>query len=309
MRKISELLNDFHLTQQVEGKAVKYIDLCRYKLNRWYKYIREVYGIELIDDVKAAHIRGYIGHCQELGLEKNITINGNIATIRLFFKYLVEEGYLDEFENPARKIKDLREDKRIITTFTDEEVRRIITLIPERTYQNIRDKCMVAFLFDTGIRVSELCGIKNDDIRHNSILIRGKGSKERLVYISPIMRKLMRKFERAKAKKFDKPHFEEIEDYYFLDQSGMQLHRSRINRILKDRVKSANVRKEVRGCPHDCRHYFAQAQLRNGIDMYSLSRLLGHYDASMTSKYLRGMEQSDILKIGRTYSPLRNLSV
>lgn len=309
MRKISDLLDDFHLTQRIEGRTPKYIDLCRYRLNRWHTFIQDVYGIESVDHVKPAHIKAYIAHCQELGAEKNITINGSLATIRLFFNYLVNEEYLDEFENPVRKIRDLKEDKRIITTFTDEEVKRIISRVPERTYSNIRDKCILAFLFDTGIRVSELCGIKKDDIRYNSILIRGKGSKERLVYISKTMRKYMRKYERAKAKKFDKPHFEEIEDYYFLDQSGHKLHRSRINSILKMRVDGANVRREVRGCPHDCRHYFAQAQLRNGIDMYSLSRLLGHYDATMTSKYLRGLEQEEILKIGRTYSPLNQLNV
>lgn len=307
MRKISELIADFHLTQRVEGKAPKYIDLCCHRLQRWYEYTKDACGVEMIDEVKPINIRSYIGYCQELGVEKNITINGNIATIRLFFKYLVDEEFIDEFANPARKIKDLREDKRIITTYTDEEVKRILLTIPEVTYSNVRDKCMLAFLFDTGIRVSELCGIKKEDIRTDSILIRGKGSKERLVYISKTMRKYMRKYERMKVVKFDKPHFEEIEDYYFLDQSGMQLHRSRINKIIKQRSGEVKVRKEVRASPHDCRHYFAQAQLRNGIDVYSLSRLLGHYDASMTSKYLRGMEQTDILKIGRKFSPLNEM--
>lgn len=307
MRKISELIDDFHLTQRVEGKAPKYIDLCHHRLQRWYDYTKKACCVEMIDDVMASHIRSYIGYCQELGAEKNITINGNIATIRLFFKYLVDEEFIGEFENPARKIKDLREDKRVITTYTDDEVKRIIHAIPEATYSNVRDKCMLAFLFDTGIRVSELCGIKKEDIRMDSILIHGKGSKERLVYISKTMRKYMRKYERIKAKKFDKPHFDEIEDYYFLDQSGMQLHRSRINKIIKQRSNEVKVREEVRASPHDCRHYFAQAQLRNGIDVYSLSRLLGHYDASMTSKYLRGMEQSDILKIGRKFSPLNEM--
>lgn len=191
--------------------------------------------------------------------------------------------------------------------FNDQEVERIISAIPEVTYQNYRDKCIIAFLFDTGIRVSELCGIKNEDIRNGSILIRGKGSKERVVYISKTMRKYMRKYEKAKAKKFDKPHFEDIEDYYFLDQSGWKMHRSRINRILKTRCDNVKVREEIRCSPHDCRHYFAQAQLRNGIDVYSLSRLLGHYDASMTSKYLRGMETDDILRIGRKFSPLNEM--
>ena len=307
MRKISELANDFHLTQKLEGRAVKYIYLCERRLSNWCEYMKSVHDIENIDDVKASHIRSYLGYCQELGREKAITINGNLSTIRVFFKYLIDEGFIDEIDDPTRRVKDLREDKRIITTFNDEEVRRILQYAPEATYSNIRDKCIIAFLFDTGIRVSELCGIRNDDIRVDSILIRGKGSKERLVYISKTMRKYMRKYEKAKVEKFDKPHFEEIDDYYFLDQSGWKMYRSSINRILRNRCKPVNVRPEVRCSPHDCRHYFAQKQLKNGIDMYSLSRLLGHYDVSMTSKYLRGMEQTEVLKIGRKYLPLNEM--
>ena len=174
MRKISELIDDFHLTQKLEGRAVKYIDLCERRLSNWCEYTRSVLSIENIEDVKASHIRSYIGYCQELGREKAITINGNLSTIRVFFKYLIDEEFIDELDDPTRRVKDLREDKRIITTFNDEEVRRILQYAPEATYSNIRDKCIIAFLFDTGIRVSELCGIKNDDIRVDSILIRGK---------------------------------------------------------------------------------------------------------------------------------------
>jgi site-specific recombinase XerD len=100
-----------------------------------------------------------------------------------------------------------------------------------------------------------------------------------------------------------------LEKYYFLDQCAVRLSRSRINKILKEHCKNAGVRKEVRCSPHDCRHYFAQKQLRNGIDIYSLSRLMGHFDTQITSKYLRGLEQEDILQIGRLHSPLNNLDI
>ncbi|WP_160036560.1 site-specific integrase [Paenibacillus sp. An7] len=64
----------------------------------------------------------------------------------------------------------------------------------------------------------------------------------------------------------------------------MRLFRSRINEILKKYCDNVDVRKEIQCSPHDCRHYFAQKQIRNGIDIYSLSRFMGHYDTQITSK-------------------------
>jgi len=131
-------------------------------------------------------------------------------------------------------------------------------------------------LFDTGVRVFELSNIKYHDVARRHILIHDKGSKQRLVYISNIMRKYMRKYEELKKERFKRRSQDEIENYYFLDQSAVKLSHSRINKILKEHCMNAGVREEVRCSPHDCRHYFAQKQLRNGIDVYSLSRLMGH---------------------------------
>lgn len=255
------------------------------------------------------HIKKYIQERQRVGSEVNRTINNNLATLKVFFQYLVNEEFIDEKDNPMRRIKNLKEEKKVIVTFNDDEVSRIINDLREETYSNVRDKLILIMLFDTGVRVSELCTIKNVDIARRHILIHGKGSKQRLVYISNIMRKYMRKFEALRQERFKKRLQDEIEDYYFLDQSAVKLSRSRINKILKEHCDNAGVRKEVRCSPHDCRHYFAQKQLRNGIDVYSLSRLMGHFDTQITSKYLRGLEQEDILQIGRLHSPLNGLKI
>ncbi len=309
MVKIIELLDDLYLNQKIEGKKLHYIQLCLTRLNRWKDFMKQEYDIEDIEGVRAIHIKSYIQMCQSTGKEINSTINGHIATLRVFFKYLVEEEYMEELDNPIRRIKNLKEDKRVIVTFNDDEVARVINDVKEETYSNIRDKLILILLFDTGIRVSELCNIKVNDISRKHILIHGKGSKERLVYISNIMRRYMRKYEKVKEERFCRKELSEIEDYYFLDQCAIQLSRSRINKILKEHCKNVGIRKEVRCSPHDCRHYFAQKQLRNGIDIYSLSRLMGHFDTQITSKYLRGLEQDDILDIGRVHSPLKDLKV
>ena len=308
MTKITELLDDLKLNQQIEGRKPKYIDICSWGLKRWNELMQTEFSIG-VEDIKAIHTKKYIQHRQQLAEEKPITINNNIATLKVFFNYLVEEKFLDELENPMRRIKSLKEEKRVIVTFNDSEVKRIINDVQEETYYNIRDKLILIMLFDTGVRVSELCNIKNNDITTRSILIHGKGSKQRLVYISKTMRKYMRKYEKAKQERFKHKKTEEVEDYYFLDQCAMKLHRSRINKILKEHCNNVGVREEIRCSPHDARHYFAQKQLRNGIDVYSLSRLLGHYDTQMTAKYLRGLEQDSILEIGRLHSPLNDTNI
>ncbi|MGG0411176.1 tyrosine-type recombinase/integrase [Peribacillus simplex] len=309
MVKIMELLDDFKLNQQIQGRKPKYIEMCIWRLTRWYEFMRDEMKVEEVENIQPIHIKKYIQHRQQLGNEKPITINNNIATLKVFFNYLIDEEFIDELANPMRRIKSLKEEKRVIVTFNDSEVRRIINDVQEETYSNIRDKLILIMLFDTGIRVSELCGIKNKDIAARNILIHGKGSKQRLVYISKTMRKYMRKFEEAKQERFKHKKPEEVEDYYFLDQYAMQLHRSRINKILKEHCNNVGVREEIRCSPHNCRHYFAQKQLRNGIDVYSLSRLLGHFDTQMTAKYLRGLEQDSILEIGRLHSPLNDTKI
>ena len=73
--------------------------------------------------------------------------------------------------------------------------------------------------------------------------------------------------------------------------------------------KEAKVRTEIRCSPHTCRNYFAQAQLKNGLDVYSLSRLLGHEDISITKRYLQGLNDKSIVKRSIKPSPLMNLKV
>lgn len=309
MTKINELIEDFKLNQEILGREKKYVDLCLFRLYRWERFTIKELGVTEAKEVTQLHIKKYIQERQHVGSEVNRTINNNIATLKVFFQYLVSEEFIDEQANPMRRIRNLKEEKKIIVTFNDEEVSRIINDLKEETYSNVRDKLILIMLFDTGIRVSELCNIKNADVARRHILIHGKGSKQRLVYISNIMRKYMRRYEALRLERFKKRLQDEIEDSYFLDQSAVKLSRSRINKILKEHCRNAGVRNEVRCSPHDCRHYFAQKQLRNGIDIYSLSRLMGHFDTQITSKYLRGLEQDDILQIGRLHSPLNGLKI
>lgn len=80
-----------------------------------------------------------------------------------------------------------------------------------------------------------------------------------------------------------------------------------IERVLRIAGEKAKVRSEIRCSPHTCRHYFAQAQLKNGLDIYSLSRLLGHEKIDITKRYLQSINDKDIVELSTTTSPLMNL--
>lgn len=304
---IRDAIEDYTLNQEILSRAERYIGLCTHTLEEFETFLLTQYQITTIEDVKTAHVKQLIKQWQQSGRLKNSTINSSIIRIKSLYTFLVDEEYIRPEDNPMRFVRNLKTEKTIIKTFNDREVRAMIRECEGRTYSNIRDKLMLMLLFDCGLRVSELVGIKPGDINRNGILVRGKGSKQRLMYISPSVKRQMNKYKVAKEKRFSKWDPEELEDYYFLSQTGRKVTRTRINQILKEVGQNAGVRAGIRCCPHDCRHYFAQKQLRNGIDIYSLSRLLGHYDTTTTATYLKGLDDEIIVRNGVKTSPLKNL--
>ena len=96
------------------------------------------------------------------------------------------------------------------------------------------------------------------------------------------------------------------DDAYFLSYRGKRMTGEAVERVVKICGQEAKIRKDIR---YTCRHYFAQAQLRNGLGIYSLSRLLGHEDISITKRYLQGLEDRNIVEISVNTSPLMNLRI
>lgn len=129
--------------------------------------------------------------------------------------------------------------------------------------------------------------------------------KERIVQISSMLKKIMIKYERARDEYIKDSIIKD--DAYFLSYRGKRMTGEAIERIVKICGKEAKIRSEIRCSQHTCRHYFAQAQLRNGLDVYSLSRLLGHETVDITKRYLQGIKDNQILELSVKTSPLMNL--
>lgn len=173
-------------------------------------------------------------------------------------------------------------------------------------FLDIRNKTILITFFDTGIRLSELLNLKPEDIKDGYIIIvNGKGGKDRVVPRSPYLARWLFKYNVVRTQYFFDRNLDGKE--LFLSKTGKKLSAESIEKIVKDAGKYANVSKEVRVSPHTCRHTFAHMQLMNGLDIYSLSRILGHESISITQTYLNGIRDTEVIKQGIATSVLMNL--
>lgn len=269
-------------------------------LLKWCKYCQEELNLNELEEINHLHIKKYLTLLKNKGLSESY-INTILKNIRSFYKYCYKEEYCI---NVSLKVNWLKEPKTVIQTFTDNEVKKMVNYYDNKTYLSCRNKTIMYMLLDTGIRNLELCSLKLTDVRETTIYIYGKGRKERIVPISPLLKKQLIKYERIRSNYL----IDNILDYdnYFLSFRYKPLTTEAVERIVKECGKHI-VRDYIRVSPHTCRHYFAQAQLRNGLDIYSLSRLLGHETVNVTKRYLEGLHDEKIIEMGVKSSPLMNL--
>lgn len=298
---LQDVIKEFIFEIKLRNYSERTIKGYKNNILKFARYMKNEFEIVEIEEISHVHIKSYLNFLKGNGLTE-VYINTILKNLRSFYKYCFTEGYC---LNVALKIGWLRERKTIIKTFSDDEIRKMMDVYNYSSYIHARNKCIMAILIDTGIRNFELCQLKITDIRETVIYIMGKGKKERVVPISPYLKKIMIKYERIREGylKNNILHY----DNYFLSYRNKPLTTEAVERIVRLCGEKANVNKNIRCSPHTCKHYFAQAQLRNGLDVYSLSRLLGHENVTITKRYLQGLKDKEVLELGMKSSPLMNL--
>jgi integrase/recombinase XerD len=299
---LKDVLKEFLFDCEIRKMSSRTIKSYKNNNQRFFNFIEGEFGVTELEEVSHLHIKQYFKFLISKGLTE-LYVNSILKCLRAFFVYSVSEDYL--LKSPCLKVSWQREPKTIISTFTDDEVSNMVKAFNYSDYLNARNKCIIAFLVDTGARNNETCQLKTLDIKENFITIFGKGKKERVVPISPILKKVMMKYERFKECYFKDKNIKH--NNYFLSNTGLPLTIEAVERVVRMAGETAKVREDIRCSPHTIRHYFAQAQLRNGLDVYSLSRLLGHENISITKRYLQGLQDESILEMSVKTSPLMNL--
>ena len=299
-----EILEEFKLECELRRLTPRTIKGYYNSSLQFLTWLEKQQSIIELEGIRTTHIKLYMQYL----IKKNLSpsyINSVLRCIRAYFRYAVEEDYLRI--NPAEKISWQRQGKVLINTFTDEEVRALLNVFDFSTYLSARNKLVLAIAFDTGARNSEICDILEKDIRDNVILLHGKGNKERHVPLTPYLKRAILKYRRIKDVYFEnKP---EPYKNLLLSRTGRPLTKEAVEHIFNQAALQVEIREEIRCSPHTARHYFAQTHLRNGLDVYSVSRLLGHENINITKRYLQSLQDSSIVEMAVKTSPLRNLKI
>jgi len=166
-----------------------------------------------------------------------------------------------------------------------------------RNPQALRNRAMVLLLLDTGIRASELCGLKvrNLDQRNRSVKVYGKGKKERVINFSPATGQAIWRYLATRAK-------DSVDDWLFVTDNGGQVDRVGLLHLIEKIGDRAGVEDAH---PHRFRHTFAINFLRNGGNVYALQMMLGHTTLKMCQHYLQ-IAQADTAAAQKMASPVAN---
>lgn len=227
-------------------------------------------------DITPLDIRRFVAHLSSAHVSRR-TIARKLSCLRSFFRYLCREGTLAH--NPAAAIPTPKLERRLPSFLDEQQVTRLLDTPPRKTWQGLRDRALLETLYSTGARVSELVGLNLDDLDEISgtIIVRGKGKKERLCPIGETALKTIRAYMAKRPTKL------RVAYALFVSQKLTRLTARQVDRLLVRYVKLAQLPPTI--SPHSLRHSFATHLLDRGADLRSVQELLGHANLATTQIY------------------------
>ena len=203
-----------------------------------------------------------------------------IASLRQFYGYLLQNKLIND--NPMQDVTPPKIEKSLPDYLSRREIKKLFSTFNEENFLELRDKTIFEFLYSSGLRISEACGLLLSDIDESNMLlhIRGKGERERLVPFGEIAKDLLDKYLETSRKNILK---DQESKYVFVSRKGGSINRKSAWRLLKKYIQRAKIDKNI--TPHTLRHSFATHLLENNVDLRSIQELLGHIDISTTQIY------------------------
>jgi site-specific recombinase XerD len=278
-------------------------------------YLEEECKITLVEDIDAPDLNGWLAHLRTTPGSRGKprserTIQTYARSARAFFHWLVRRELI--VRNPFDRVTFPKVGKPLIQTIDADEFERLLLActpphesgpIAERAA--VRNRAILWVLYDTGIRVSELCGLRLSDFdrKHGVLTVTGKGSKERRIALgSNCLRNLLYYLDKHRPDEDELADWGSAgEDHVFLSETRLQLTKNGVTLLFK-RIRERAGITDKRISPHIFRHSFAIRYLVLGNDPFSLQELLGHEDMTTVKNYMH-MNDETIQSQKRKYSP------
>ena len=228
--------------------------------------------------VTKTSLHGYILHMEEQG-KAATTISRMMAAIKAFFNYECMQARIRR--NPAESLHAPKVEKKAPVILSVDQVSVLLAQPSGQTPKEIRDKAMLALLYATGIRVSELIGIQMEDINMNiGFLVCRDGERERTI---PFGRSAKAALEEYLEHARNELLRGKGSDYFFVNCTGGAMSRQGFWKIIKYYGEKAGIEEDI--TPHTLRHSFAAHLIARGADMRAVQTILGHSDMATTQMY------------------------
>ena len=275
-------------SKDIVGRYRRYLKLEKgYSANTLDAYLRDVdkllryLALEQVDvlDVKLEDLEHFAAFISDLGIGPR-SLARILSGVRQFYRFLVVDGYLEV--DPTELLESPKQPDHLPEVLSTAEVDLLEQAIDLTKWEGHRNRAIIEVLFSCGLRVSELTNLKlsNLYVEEQYIRVMGKGSKERLVPISPrALDELNYWFADRNVMKI-KPG---EEDYVFLNRRGQHLTRTMILIMIKRYAVEAGIKKTI--SPHTLRHSFATSLLEGGADLRAIQAMLGHESIGTTEIY------------------------
>lgn len=250
-------------------------------LNQYLDFLKE--NKKNILEVDYKFLRSYLSMLYDKNYAKK-TIARHISSLKSFYKFLFKNNIIDK--NPMVLIKTPKLDKKLPKFLYYDDIDALLNVPDTSTFLGLRDALILEVLYSTGIRVSELVNIEIKDINfsENTILILGKGNKERYVIYGSKMENLLEKYIKERAT------FHPNHDYLFVNRYYGKISDRSIRKIIDTNIKKGALNLKI--SPHTLRHTFATHMLDSGADIEIVKELLGHESLSTTQIYTHVTNES-----------------
>ena len=274
---------------KIENKSKRTIGFYHERLQPFVNFIGPDTRLQQItpQDVK--------GYFSNQNIEYIYAYHAKYRALRAFLNWSIKQNYLSK---TPLTIKAPKLPYKIMPVFTDEDMRTMIKTCNDNN--GIRDKAIILALYDTGMRLGELLGMKLNDIeieaRHITVL--GKGKKKRILQISPQTLKAIWQYLKIRGN----PQY----DLVWLSEEGRPLTESGLKQIVRRTANKAGVTGKKLGA-HTFRHTFANNFLDAGGDPLDLKYLLGHASLKMVENYVKAHQEKRALKAHERFSPVDRL--
>ena len=274
---------------------------CTSYLNDITNFDKFLNGAETtLEDATTDDVRRYLRHRSEVGAN-NPTISRNLSVLRQFFKFLQSENV--RLDNPALNVDGPKVSRTLPKVISEDDVEALLKAAHKlQTAEGIRLTCLLEIAYASGLRVTELVSLPTDalNLTSETLLISGKGGKERLVPLTFSAMNAIVAYERVRI---DFLKGNNTSKFLFPSRSKQgYLTRRRLGQLLKELAIQAGLDPTIIS-PHILRHAFASHLLNRGADLRSLQKMLGHSDISTTQIYTH-VQKEKLRAVISSYHPM-----